>query len=137
MHLAKCCLPVPGDEIVGYVTKGRGVTIHRADCPNITAHPEEANRLLEVHWQSKTDQNQSFNADLEIYGYNRNGLLNEVLQVLNAQTKNLNNINGRVDHDKMADIHVTVGINNLAHLERIMEAIKNVPDIYEVKRTNG
>ncbi|WKF84514.1 RelA/SpoT family protein [Lacticaseibacillus pantheris] len=137
VHLAKCCLPVPGDEIVGYVTKGRGVTIHRADCPNITAHPEEANRLLEVHWQSKTDQNQSFNADLEIYGYNRNGLLNEVLQVLNAQTKNLNNINGRVDHDKMADIHVTVGINNLAHLERIMEAIKNVPDIYEVKRTNG
>ncbi|KRM88153.1 RelA/SpoT family protein [Lacticaseibacillus thailandensis] len=137
VHLAKCCSPVPGDEIVGYVTKGRGVTIHRADCPNITAHPEEANRLLEVHWQNKVDQNQSFNADLEIYGYNRNGLLNDVLQVLNAQTKNLNNINGRVDHDKMADIHVTVGINNLAHLERIMEAIKNVPDIYEVKRTNG
>lgn len=137
VHLAKCCLPVPGDAIVGYVTRGRGVTIHRADCPNVTAEGEESSRLIEVKWRQKFDNTQSFNADLEIYGYNRSGLLNDVLQTLNAQTKNLNNINGRVDHDKMADIHVTVGINNLAQLERMIDAIKNIPDIYEVKRTNG
>ncbi|WP_125570436.1 RelA/SpoT family protein [Lacticaseibacillus songhuajiangensis] len=137
VHLAKCCLPVPGDDIVGYVTKGRGVTIHRADCPNVAAEGEESSRLIEVKWRQKFDNTQSFNADLEIYGYNRSGLLNDVLQTLNAQTKNLNNINGRVDHDKMADIHVTVGINNLAQLERMIDAIKNIPDIYEVKRTNG
>lgn len=137
VHLAKCCSPVPGDAIVGYVTRGRGVTIHRADCPNVLTEGEDAHRLIDVHWRSKADTTQSFNAELEIYGYNRSGLLNDVLQTLNAQTKNLNNINGRVDHDQMADIHVTVGITNLAHLERMIDAIKNIPDIYEVKRTNG
>ncbi|WP_125703593.1 RelA/SpoT family protein [Lacticaseibacillus daqingensis] len=138
VHLAKCCSPVPGDPIVGYVTKGRGVTIHRADCPNVSVDdPAMAGRLIDVQWQNLNDQSQLFDADLEIYGYNRNGLLNEVLQTLNAQTKNLSNINGRVDHDKMADIHVTVGIRNLAHLERMMDAIKNIPDIYEVKRKQG
>ncbi|WP_155287228.1 RelA/SpoT family protein [Lacticaseibacillus zhaodongensis] len=137
VHLAKCCLPVPGDPIVGYITRGRGVTIHRADCPNVTDSPEEQSRLIDVHWRKQVDNAQSFNADLEIFGYNRNGLLNDVLQVLNAQTKNLNNINGRVDHDQMADIHVTVGINNLHQLDHMIDAIKNIPDVYEVKRANG
>ncbi|WP_225047136.1 RelA/SpoT family protein [Lacticaseibacillus kribbianus] len=138
VHLAKCCSPVPGDPIVGYVTKGRGVTIHRQDCTNVDmTDPVNAGRLIDVQWQNLNDQTQLFDTDLEIYGYNRNGLLNEVLQTLNAQTKSLTNINGRVDHDKMADIHVTVGIRNQAHLERLMDAIKNVPDIYEVKRKQG
>ncbi|WP_407890966.1 RelA/SpoT family protein [Lacticaseibacillus sp. N501-2] len=137
VHLAKCCNPVPGDPIVGYVTKGRGVTIHRTDCPNVAADSEMAGRLIDVGWQNLNDQSQLFDTDLEIYGYNRSGLLNDVLQTLNAQTKNLNNVVGRVDHDKMADIHVTVGIRNLAHLDRMMDAVKNIPDIYEVKRTKG
>ncbi|WDF83775.1 bifunctional (p)ppGpp synthetase/guanosine-3',5'-bis(diphosphate) 3'-pyrophosphohydrolase [Lacticaseibacillus pabuli] len=137
VHLAKCCSPVPGDDIVGYVTRGRGVTIHRSDCPNVLTSGEDKNRLIDVKWRQKSDNSQSFDADLEIFGYNRSGLLNEVLQTLNAQTKNLNNINGRVDHDNMADIHVTVGISNLAHLERMIDAIKNIPDVYEVKRNNG
>ena len=137
VHLAKCCNPVPGDPIVGYVTKGRGVTIHRADCPNIDASPAMAGRLIDVSWQNLNDQSQLFDTDIEIYGYNRSGLLNDVLQTLNAQTKNLTNVNGRVDHDKMADIHVTVGIPNLASREHMMDAIKNIPDIYEVKRSQG
>lgn len=137
VHLAKCCNPVPGDPIVGYVTKGRGVTIHRADCPNIDASPAMAGRLIDVSWQNLNDQSQLFDTDIEIYGYNRSGLLNDVLQTLSAQTKNLTNVNGRVDHDKMADIHVTVGIPNLASLEHMMDAIKNIPDIYEVKRSQG
>ena len=137
VHLAKCCMPVPGDAIVGYVTKGRGVTVHRADCPNVQSSREMSGRLIDVRWENEAVQKQLFNTDLEIYGYNRSGLLNDVLQVLNAQTKALNNINGRVDHDKMADIHVKVGVRNLAHLDKLMDAVKNVPDIYEVKRANG
>lgn len=137
VHLAKCCMPVPGDAIVGYVTKGRGVTVHRADCPNVQSSGEMAGRLIDVRWENEEAQKQLFDTDLEIYGYNRSGLLSDVLQVLNAQTKALNNINGRVDHDKMADIHVTVGVRNLAHLDKLMDAVKNVPDIYEVKRANG
>ncbi|GEL14057.1 (p)ppGpp synthase hydrolase RelA [Lapidilactobacillus concavus DSM 17758] len=136
IHMAKCCNPVPGDEIVGYVTKGRGVTIHRADCPNITNEQDEA-RLIEVSWDQVEDVNQSYFANLEIFGYNRNGLLNDVLQTLNAQSKHLNNVNGRVDHNKMANIYVSVGVANHAHLEKIIESLKNIPDVYEVKRARG
>ncbi|MCD2255798.1 RelA/SpoT family protein [Agrilactobacillus fermenti] len=137
VHLAKCCNPVPGDDIVGYVTKGRGVTIHRSDCPNIQNAKSIPGRLIDVSWRDGFNSNQAYNTDLEIYGYNRNGLLNDVLQSLNSQTKNLNNVNGRVDHNKMANIHVTVGVNNSAHLERLIDSLKNIPDIYEVKRAQG
>lgn len=134
VRLAKCCDPVPGDEIVGYITKGRGVTIHREDCPNIKGDQDQA-RLIEVAWDIAEDTSQSYSADLEIFGYNRNGLLSDVLQVLNSQTKNLNNVNGRVDHNKMADIHVTVGVKNALHLEKIIDSLKNLQDVYEVKRS--
>lgn len=133
IRLAKCCNPVPGDQIVGYVTKGRGVTIHRADCPNIL-HEQDEGRLIEVEWDEDEDTTQSYTANLEIFGYNRNGLLNEVLQVLNGKSKNLNNVNGRVDHNKMANIYVSVGVSNQAHLETIIDSLKNIPDVYEVKR---
>ncbi|WP_261805548.1 RelA/SpoT family protein [Lapidilactobacillus luobeiensis] len=136
IRLAKCCNPVPGDPIVGYVTKGRGVTIHRADCPNIL-NEKDAMRLIEVEWDEVDDTTQSYLANLEIFGYNRSGLLNEVLQTLNSQSKNLNNVNGRVDHNKMANIYVTVGVRNAQHLERIIDSLKNIPDVYEVKRAKG
>ncbi|WP_461218262.1 RelA/SpoT family protein [Lapidilactobacillus salsurivasis] len=136
IRLAKCCNPVPGDAIVGYVTKGRGVTIHRADCPNIL-NEKDAMRLIEVEWDEVDDTTQSYLANLEIFGYNRSGLLNEVLQTLNSQSKNLNNVNGRVDHNKMANIYVTVGVRNAQHLERIIDSLKNIPDVYEVKRAKG
>ena len=118
------------------VTKGRGVTIHRADCPNILNEQDEM-RLIEVEWDEVDDTTQSYLANLEIFGYNRSGLLNEVLQTLNSQSKNLNNVNGRVDHNKMANIYVTVGVRNAQHLERIIDSLKNIPDVYEVKRAKG
>lgn len=136
IRLAKCCNPVPGDPIVGYVTKGRGVTIHRADCPNI-ANEQESARLIEVEWDEVEDTSQSYLANLEIFGYNRSGLLNDVLQTLNAGSKNLNNVNGRVDHNKMANIYVTVGVRNAQHLDKIIDSLKNIPDVYEVKRAQG
>ncbi|NOJ61820.1 bifunctional (p)ppGpp synthetase/guanosine-3',5'-bis(diphosphate) 3'-pyrophosphohydrolase, partial [Arthrobacter sp. 260] len=80
VHLAKCCMPVPGDAIVGYATKGRGVTVHRADCPNVQSSREMSGRLIDVRWENEAVQKQLFNTDLEIYGYNRSGLLNDVLQ---------------------------------------------------------
>ncbi len=136
VHLSKCCNPVPGDEIVGYVTKGRGVSIHRADCPNVQNAVDTANRLIEVEWEDAAAKGTTYDANLEVYGYNRSGLLNDVLQTLNAQTKNLTSVSGKVDHDNMATIHVTVAITNLAHLTRLIDSIKNIPDVYSVKRSN-
>lgn len=136
IHLSKCCNPVPGDQIVGYVTKGRGVSIHRADCPNVQNAADTANRLIEVEWEDAAAKGTTYDANLEVYGYNRSGLLNDILQTLNAQTKNLTSVSGKVDHDNMATVHVTVAITNLAHLTRLIDSIKNIPDVYSVKRSN-
>ena len=137
IRLSRCCNPVPGDEIVGYITKGRGVSIHRADCPNVQHQEELAQRLIEVEWEDTEHSRKEYAADLEIYGYDRSGLLSDVLQVISSMTKNLVGVEARPSKDKMAQIHVTVKIQNLSHLKTIVDKIKSVPDVYSVRRTNG
>lgn len=137
IRISRCCNPVPGDEIVGYITKGRGVSIHRKNCPNVLAAKDAENRLIEVEWEEATSKSQDYNAELQIIGYNRSGLLNEVLQVVNSMTKNLNNVNGKVDKDKMATITLTVGIQNIAQLDKIVDKIKSIPDVYNVRRMSS
>ncbi|MGX7149361.1 RelA/SpoT family protein [Enterococcus ureasiticus] len=137
VRISRCCNPVPGDEIVGYITKGRGVSIHRADCPNVQHQEELAQRLIEVEWEDTDNSNKEYDADLEVYGYNRSGLLNDVLQAISSITKNLVSVEAKPTKNKMAMIHVTVKIQNLAHLKTIVDKIKNIPDVYNVRRTNG
>lgn len=134
IRISRCCNPVPGDEIVGYITKGRGVSIHRKNCPNVIAAKDADNRLIEVEWEDTTSKSQDYNAELQIIGYNRSGLLNEVLQIVNSMTKNLNNVNGKVDNNKMATITLTVGIQNIHQLDKIVEKIKSIPEVYSVRR---
>ncbi len=135
VRLSHCCNPIPGDEIVGYITKGRGVSVHRIDCPNVKNAEQSGTRLIDVSWNVVSDDRTHYNTDLEIQGYNRSGLLNDVLQAVNNTTKQLNSINGRIDHNKMATIDVTVGIRDKVHLQRVIDNIKRVPDVYVVKRT--
>lgn len=135
VRLSHCCNPIPGDEIVGYITKGRGVSVHRTDCPNVKNAEQSSTRLIDVSWNVVSDDRTHYNTDLEIQGYNRSGLLNDVLQAINNTTKQLNSINGRIDHNKMATIDVTVGIRDKVHLQRVIDNIKRVPDVYVVKRT--
>lgn len=138
IRLSRCCNPVPGDDIVGYITKGRGVSIHRQDCPNMNHSPEAKERQIDVSWESAAaNSEQEYNADLEIFGYNRTGLLNDVLLVVNASTKKLISIDAKPAKNKMAVIHLTVSIKNLAHLEQMVDKIKIIPDVYSVKRTKG
>lgn len=137
VRISRCCNPVPGDQIVGYITKGRGVSIHRSDCSNVQHQEELAQRLIEVEWEDSNNVNKEYDADLEIYGYNRSGLLNDVLQVISSMTKNLVSVEAKPIKNKMAMIHVTVKIQNLSHLKTIVDKIKNIPDVYSVNRTNG
>lgn len=133
IRLSKCCNPVPGDDIVGFVTKGRGVSIHRRDCPNIQ-NIEDHDRLLDVEWEGDERQRTSYNVDIEIHGFDRSGLLNEVLHAVTETKTPINAVTGRADRHKMATIHMTIAISNLSHLQRVVERIKKIPDIYTVRR---
>ncbi|NCG67047.1 RelA/SpoT family protein [Bacillus coagulans] len=133
IRLSKCCNPVPGDEIVGFITKGRGVSVHRADCPNVQ-NEEEQNRLIPVEWETDAADRKEYNVDIEITGYDRRGLLNEVLQVVNETKTNISAVSGRTDRNKMATIIMSISIQNISHLHRVVERIKQIPDIYSVRR---
>ncbi|TCP32270.1 GTP pyrophosphokinase [Scopulibacillus darangshiensis] len=133
IRLSKCCNPVPGDDIIGYITKGRGVSIHRTDCPNI-AHENADQRLLEVEWENDTEKSKQYNVDIEITGFDRSGLLNDVLQSVAETHTMINAASGRGDKNKVAHIQMTISINNISHLKRVVERIKKIPDIYAVKR---
>ena len=134
IRLSRCCNPVPGDDIVGYITKGRGISVHRKDCPNVQLPESEQNRLIEVDWEDAANTGQQYDTELVVEGYNRNGLLNEVLNVINSTTKSLNSVNGKVDANKMATISVNIGIMNTLQLDFIVDKIKQIPDVYSVRR---
>ncbi|MFG6148411.1 RelA/SpoT family protein [Halobacillus sp. B23F22_1] len=133
VRLSKCCNPVPGDEIVGYITKGRGVSVHRADCPNVQTEEAET-RLLPVYWEKGPRDTKQYHVDLEIWGYDRRGLLNEVLQAVNETKTNITAVSGKSDRNKMATIHITILIQNTDHLRKIVERIKQIHDVYTVRR---
>ncbi|MGX7030377.1 RelA/SpoT family protein [Vagococcus zengguangii] len=139
VRISGCCNPVPGDDIVGYITKGRGVSIHRKDCPNVSNSEEAQQRLIEVEWEDTLAVNSTkeYVANIEIYCYNRNGLLNDVLNIVNSATKNLMGVEARQGKNNTATIQLRVSIKNLSHLERLVDKIKSVPDVYSVRRTKG
>ncbi|MFD2116441.1 RelA/SpoT family protein [Paenibacillus yanchengensis] len=134
VRFARCCNPVPGDVIIGYITRGRGVSVHRMDCINIPMgdDDEEANRVIEVEWENSAEAN--YSVDIEITGYDRRGLLNEVLQAVSECKTNISAVTGRTVKNKMALIHITVLIQNIDHLNKVVEKIKRIKDIYSVQR---
>jgi GTP diphosphokinase / guanosine-3',5'-bis(diphosphate) 3'-diphosphatase len=133
IRLSKCCNPVPGDEIVGFITKGRGVSVHRADCTNIETSDAQS-RLIPVEWETTLNDRKEYNVDIEITGYDRRGLLNSVLQAVNEAKTNISAVSGKTDRNKMATINMTIMIHNVSHLQKVVERIKQIPDIYSVRR---
>jgi len=135
VRFARCCNPVPGDEIAGYITRGRGVSIHRMDCANIPAEgadDEEAARIIEVEWEGSVEAN--YSVEIEILGHDRRGLLNEVLQAVSESKTNITAVSGRSDKNKMSIIHMTILIRNKEHLQTVVDKIKRVKDIFSVQR---
>ena len=134
VRFARCCNPVPGDLIIGYITRGRGVSVHRMDCLNIPfgTDNEEADRVIEVEWVDSINAN--YSVDIEITGSDRRGLLNEVLQAVSEAKTNISAVSGRTGKNKMAIIHMTVLISHTEHLTNVVEKIKKIQDIYSVQR---
>lgn len=130
-RFSRCCNPVPGDEIVGYITRGRGISIHRGNCPNILNEPDKE-RLIAVQWEGAPDQ--SYDVDIEISGHDRSGLLNEILFAVSETKTNITAVHGKSDKNRVARIHMTISIRNLEHLHKVVERIKRIKDVYSVRR---
>jgi len=135
IRLSKCCSPVPGDDIIGFITRGRGVSVHRADCPNVDSSGDGLDRTIDVEWSLGTsDERKEFQVDIEITGFDRQGLLNEVMMVVAETKTQIIAVSGRADRDSIAKINMTLKITNIDDLLRISERIKQVPEIYSVER---
>ena len=133
IRLSRCCNPVPGDDIVGFITKGRGVSVHRKDCPNLITD-DAKERLIPVEWESGLNDRKEYNVEIEITGYDRRGVLNEVLQAVNETKTDISAVSGRTDRNKMVTITMSISIVNVSHLQKIVERIKQIPDLYSVRR---
>ncbi|MDS8741869.1 ACT domain-containing protein, partial [Streptococcus pneumoniae] len=136
IRLSKCCNPVPGDAILGFITKGRGVSVHRADCPNIQA--DESDRLIPVEWENAgSPENKSYQIDIEVQAYDRTGLINEVMHMVSETKTTITAVSGRADKDKIATINLSIMIPHISHLNRVVERIKQIPDVYSVIRVTN
>ncbi|MGO4941726.1 RelA/SpoT family protein [Ruoffia tabacinasalis] len=137
IRLSKCCNPVPGDEIVGYITRGRGISVHRKDCPNLLAETELNDRLIDVKWDQEFQPTEEYITELFIIGFDRAGLINDVLHVVSHTVKSLLSVNGKRDKNSTATVSLKVAVSNTMQLDDLINKLKNIPDVYEVKRVTG
>lgn len=134
VRLSKCCNPVPGDEIIGYITKGRGVSVHRKDCPNMVSLPEEEKeRFIEVEWEQ--DAHESYEADITIIAEDRKGLFSDISKVCENAGTDITSVNARTDRDGNATVALTVMISNIGQIGKLTLAMKSIEGVYEVFRS--
>ncbi|WP_314356335.1 bifunctional (p)ppGpp synthetase/guanosine-3',5'-bis(diphosphate) 3'-pyrophosphohydrolase [uncultured Veillonella sp.] len=136
VRMAKCCNPVPGDDIIGYITRGRGVSVHRSDCTSLGHTPEDLERMIEVSWDGSSGE--SFHVGIDIQAYDRNGLLMEVMAVLSELKITITNINAKVQEDtKTVSINVVVDIRDISQLDFVMTKLRRIREVYTVQRSKG
>ena len=136
VRFARCCNPLPGDRIVGYITRGRGVSVHRADCVSLKDPDVEKDRLIEVEWEAQ-GANASYEAEIRLITYNRTGLLAEISVMLAAQNVPVSAISGHAYKDSTYIFHVSIIIKDTAQLNRIIRELQKWPDVIEVDRVSS
>ena len=132
VRLSKCCNPVPGDEIVGYITKGRGVSVHRKDCKNVKDLFEEENRMIDVSWY--TDEPSSYNVDIVMFSNDRDGLLADIISTVTAEKAPLMAVNSKVSKERIVITELTIEVNNIAQLNSVLKSLRKIDSVYDVKR---
>ncbi len=135
MTLGRCCMPLPGDDVVGYITRGRGVTIHRRDCRNLDYLRQHGERLLEVEWEPSPDG--TYPVEIQVEALDRVGLLKDVLSAVADTRTNVLSVNAHVRKDKVGVIHLTVDIRNVGQLTAVLQRIGRLPDVYRVERLSA
>ena len=139
VHFSKCCSPVPGDKIVGYVTRGRGVSIHRSDCINVLGMTEEEKeRLIEAEWQKQdNDQDAMYVTDIKIYAIDRRNIVFDVSKVFTEMLINVTSMTLRTNRQGKATINVAFEIRGVDQLNKVIAKIRNIDDIIDIERTMG
>ncbi len=132
MRFGRCCSPLPGDRVIGYITQGRGVSIHRADCPNIQFLRANPERLIEVEWDASADG--TYQVEIEVEALDRVGLLKDILSAITETKTNVVSVNARVRKDKVGIVNIVVDIRNVTQLAGVMHRIGQVKEVYSVER---
>jgi len=135
IRYAKCCYPVPGDDIIGYITRGRGVTIHRAECPNLKNFSQEEGRFIKVDWHDTEDN--SFPVNIKIISSDRKSLISDISMVLSNYKAGIKYIKGVANKNNVAIINLTIAVNTLDHLKEIMARLRSLKAVKEVIRMEG
>ncbi|MDO4813870.1 MAG: bifunctional (p)ppGpp synthetase/guanosine-3',5'-bis(diphosphate) 3'-pyrophosphohydrolase [Gemella sp.] len=131
VRLSKCCQPIPGDKIVGFITKGRGVTVHREECPNVKN--EDINRFLDVEWVGSLSK-RNYSISLQLHGFDREMLLSNVLLKLNETKVVVTKLNSEIKSDKTCIIDISLMVKNIEECDFIIKKLKQISDIYIVER---
>ncbi len=133
-HLAQCCNPLPGEEIIGYITRGRGVTIHRRDCANILSMPQEdQDRLIEVTWG---EEQHTFGVQITVTAYDRSGLIHDISGILADRQINMSSLStGKRDRYNILPVYMTLEVPDLKTLTRVLAKIEQIPNVIEARRT--
>ena len=138
VRFSKCCNPVPGDEIVGFITRGRGVTIHRTDCVNVLHLAEsERERLIDAEWQSgaQTSAGEKYTTEIKIYGNNRTGLLVDISKILTERGIDVTSMNVRTSKQGTATITMSFDISSVDELNRIIDRLRQVESVLDIERS--
>ncbi len=140
VHFSKCCSPVPGDEIVGFVTRGRGVSIHRTDCINIINLSEmEHERLIDAEWQhdEESGDNGLYLAEIKIYGNNRTGLLVDITRVFTEREIDITSIHSKTSKQGVATIDIGFNTRGKAELNSVIDKLRQIESVIDIERTTG
>ncbi len=138
VRFSKCCSPVPGDEIVGFVTRGRGVSIHRTDCINVLNLSEmERDRLIDADWQAADKTGERYLAEISIYANNRNGLIADISKALTEKNIDILSLNTRVSKQGVATMIVAFEIGSREELQRIIDKVRAIDSVIDIERTAG
>lgn len=133
VKFSRCCNPVPGDEIIGYITKGRGVSIHRTDCINMEELLKDENRIINVSWYNEETKG-TYNVDIEVLSNDRTGLLGDIVKEIAGLKINIVGVNTKTNKERIATIDITIAVENTEQLNKVIKAIRKVDSVYEVNR---
>ena len=132
VKLSKCCNPVPGDEIIGYITKGRGVSVHRKDCPNVKSLISEEDRMIDVYWYEA--ERAKYNVEIEIDANDRSGLLSDIIREIESTKSKLVAVTSKATKERIAITEVTIEVENIDELNKVLKQLRKIDSVYEVKR---